>query len=315
MLPEALRSELTRQFVHTYGAVLAARGLVALQTSDSGIDHLQALKQQTIENFGFEWTEYARFGWDDRRYNLQYEESVFRRKSLLFPQEVAGKLVLDAGCGNGRYTYWAKQYGGRVIGIDLGDGVESASRNTADLHDVQIVQADLFNLPFADGTFDVIFSIGVLMHTGDACKATARLIQKLKPGGSLTVHMYGKGNWIYEFVDRVLRKQTTKMSIPELQTFTARAFRLRQYLDCLHLASLTNRFVRLESHPHIIFDWYAAPIATHHTYREAETWFQQGGLTVTLTNEHKTTPHVLKRLLRSLVSSPTTVTVKGVSAL
>jgi hypothetical protein len=91
MLPEALRSELTRQFVHTYGAVLAARGLVALQTSDSGIDHLQALKQQTIENFGFEWTEYARFGWDDRRYNLQYEEGVFRRKSLLFPQEVAGK--------------------------------------------------------------------------------------------------------------------------------------------------------------------------------------------------------------------------------
>jgi SAM-dependent methyltransferase len=315
MLPEALRPEITHQFLHKYGTTLAVRGLVDHQALSDEVDHLQVLKQQTIQNFGFEWNEYARFGWDDAVYNQQYEESVFRRKSLLVPQEVAGKLVLDAGCGNGRYTYWAERYGGRVIGIDLGDGVESAGQNTAELSDIQIVQADIFNLPFVDRTFDVIFSIGVLMHTGDARKATACLHQKLKPGGSLTIHLYGRGNWCYEFIDRILRKKTTKMSIPALQNFAAKAFQLRQRLDQLRLTSLINRFVRIDSHSHSIFDWYAAPIATHHTYHEAKQWFEQLGLTVVLTNDEKTKPHVLKRLLRPLVGGPTTVTVKGISTL
>jgi SAM-dependent methyltransferase len=299
--------------VHDYGSPLAARGLVHCPEGNGEVDHLQVLKQQTIQNFGFEWIEYARFGWDDVNYSLQYEENMFRRKSLLGPTEVAGKLVLDAGCGNGRYTYWANQYGGRVIGIDLGDGVESASQNTADMPDVQIIQTDIFNLPFADGTFDIIFSIGVLMHTGDARKATACLRHKLKPGGSLSVHMYGKGNMIYEFVDQALRKKTTKMSIPKLQAFTNRAFLLRQQLERWHLANVVNRFVRLGPHPHIIFDWYAAPIATHHTYDETKGWFEQLNLSVTMTNEGKTTPHVLKTLLRPLVGGPTVVTVKGVA--
>jgi SAM-dependent methyltransferase/uncharacterized protein YbaR (Trm112 family) len=315
MLPEALRSEITQQFVHEYGAALAVRGLMDYQASDAEVDSLQGLKQQTMQNFGFEWIEYARFGWDDATYSLQYEESVFRRKSLLSPTDIAGKLVLDAGCGNGRYTYWANQYGGRVIGIDLGEGVESASRNTTDLANVQIVQADIFNLPFANGIFDVIFSIGVLMHTGDAHKATACLSQKLKPEGSLTVHMYGKGNPIYEFVDRILRDKTTRMSIPDLQVLTAKAFRLRQWLDRYRLANMVNRFIRLGPHPHIIFDWYAAPIATHHTYTETKEWFAQLDLAVTSTNEEKTKPHVLKRLLRPLVGGQPTVTVKGVSKL
>ena len=255
--------------------------------------------------------EYGRFGWDDPTYNIQTEERVFRAKSMLAPADIKGKLVLDAGCGNGRYTYWAARLGGNVIGVDLGDGVESAARNTAHLSTVQIVQGDIFNLPFRDHTFDIIFSIGVLMHTGNAHKATASLARTLMREGKLTVHLYGKGNILYEWVDAFLRKRTTCMTIPELQRFTERAFRLQQRLERLSFAGVVNRFVRLDEHPHCIFDWYAAPIATHHTYGEVEAWFPSLGLQVTGTKE---LPYPSwKKFVRPLFGRPITVTVQGVA--
>jgi SAM-dependent methyltransferase len=315
MVPEELRPELTIEFLNEYEGLFDQHLGSSPVRSRAALDSLIGLKQHTIRNFGFEWIEYARFGWDDPVYNIQMEEAVFRRKSLLVPEELRGKLVLDGGCGNGRYTYWAAQHGARVIGVDLGDGVESASQNTVSLPEVQIVQADLFNLPFADQTFDAIFSIGVLMHTGDARRATQCLAGKLQPGGSLTVHLYGTGNLIYEGVDAWLRRRTTRLTIPELQAFTKRAFQLRRGLERVRLAGIVERFVRLDPHPHCIFDWYAAPIATHHTYSQVRQWYRDLGLRVVATNE---TRHPLKARVKQLthpfLGRPKTITVKGVAA-
>ncbi len=101
MLPEGLRIELTKQFMREHHAPLSKLGLINTANADHN-DDLHELKQRTIQNFGFEWLEYARFGWDDPVYNIQREEKVFRYKSLLEPKDISGKLVLDAGCGNGR---------------------------------------------------------------------------------------------------------------------------------------------------------------------------------------------------------------------
>ena len=310
MLPESLRSQLTKEFLETFQDQLEDRKFTGIDTTLSA-DNLHQLKKETIQNFGFEWIQYARFGWDDPIYNIEREEKVFHYKSLLNPDELTGKVVLDAGCGNGRYTYWAAQHADRVIGIDLGDGVESAAENTQKMKNVQIVQGDIFNLPFHDSCIDVIFSIGVLMHTGDAARATASLASKLKPQSSLTVHLYGKGNPIYEFVDRKLRDRTTRMTIQELQHFTNRAYRLRHALDQLHISKLINLFVRLDSHPHCIFDWYAAPIATHHTYEEVEQWFKRLGINILVTNAYRKQDNRFLALLKSFLAAPT-VTVRGI---
>jgi SAM-dependent methyltransferase len=310
MLPLELRQELTRDFVSQFRSALEAQAVRLEPGLLGAADPLGSLKQHTIRNFGFEWIEYARFGWDDPVYNIAYEEALFRRKALLEPAELKGRLVLDAGCGNGRYSYWAAQYGARVVGVDLGDGVESAAVNTDDLPEVQIVQGDIFRLPFAPQTFDAVFSIGVLMHTGDAKLATSRLAALVRPGGSLTVHLYGKGNMVYELVDRTLRRWTTRLSIPRLQALTQRLYRARQALDRVQLSDLLNRFVRLGPHPHIIFDWYAAPIATHHTYPEVRGWFDEMGLPITRTNDENFV-RLSRRLLRPLLGAPGVVTVRG----
>ena len=66
------------------------------------------------------------------------------------------------------------------------------------------------------------------MHTGDAKRATAALARLVRPGGSLTVHLYGKGNVIYEAVDWMIRRWTTRHSIPRLQEVTNRFFNIRK---------------------------------------------------------------------------------------
>ena len=267
------------------------------------------LTQHVMRNFGFEWNQYARFGWDDPDYDIEREQRVFHLKSQLAPEDLVDRLVLDAGCGNGRYSHWAAKCGGRVIGVDVSEAVEPAARNTADLPNVQIVQADLFNLPFADGTFDAVFSIGVLMQTGDARRAFRSLVSVLGPDGNLAVHVYGKGNAFYEAIDRVLRMWTTRMSLDSLQRFTARAYRLRGWLQRLGLIGIVGKLVRLDSHPHCIFDWYAAPVASHHTYPEVKRWFAECGLEVQRTRE---TPLSWPRRARqALVGGPGTVSVLG----
>ena len=284
LLKKSLREDLTIKFVNQYKEKMVENGCIE-NNDNLKKDELLALKKHTIQNFGFEWTEFDRFGWDDDVYNKNFEKEVFHRKSLLEPEDLKNKLVLDAGCGNGRYSYWAAQYSKYTIGIDLGDGVESASKNLANYENVQIIQCDIFNPPFVDDCFDVIFSIGVLMHTGDAKKATETLMKKLKPQGSITVHLYGKGNFIYEFVNSTLRKKTTQMSIEELQTFTKKAYKFRRLAEKLKIAPIVNLCIQLDPHPHCIFDWYAAPIATHHSYLEVKKWFMVKNFKILKTNQ------------------------------
>jgi SAM-dependent methyltransferase/uncharacterized protein YbaR (Trm112 family) len=311
LVPPGLREQSTQEFQRRFARELQGAGIGLLPTSQATPDDLSAVKAHTQQNFGFEWTAYARHGWDDPQYNVNSEEAVFRFKSLFDPAEIAGGLVLDAGCGNGRYTYWAARYGGRVIGVDLTQAVDAAFRNTRDLASVGIVQGDLFQLPFRVGTFDLAFSIGVLMHTGNAHRAFLSICPLVRPGGSFTVHVYGVGNAIYEWMDRKLRQRTTRLSIQELRTLTDRLYRVSRWTDRLGVRSILTCFIRLDDHPHCIFDWYAAPVASHHTYAEVERWFDEAGFKVERTNRSFTSSTPLKRVVMRRLRYPWPVTVRG----
>jgi SAM-dependent methyltransferase len=76
------------------------------------------------------------------------------------PEFFRGKRVLDAGCGNGRFAYYAAKYGAEVWAIDLGPAVEVTRRNTEHAGIVQVVQADLHRPPFEPESFDFIYSTG-----------------------------------------------------------------------------------------------------------------------------------------------------------
>lgn len=261
-------------------------------TSEAPANRFHDLQSLTIRNFGFEWKVWNNFGWGDE-VPLDTTRAIFDYKVLAKKHELANKLVLDAGCGNGRYTTIAAEYGGTVIGIDLSDAVDVAREHFAANPKVHIVQGDLFRPPFKREIFDFVFSNGVLMHTGDAKGAFLSLCRFLRPDGAITIHVYHTGNVIYEIVDAALRAITTRIPLSWAMLWSRAMAYIARLIPKQLLNNIVNGFIRLERHPHYVFDWYTAPIATHHTYPEVYGWVKEAGLH--LVQDHNATNRPMLR--------------------
>jgi SAM-dependent methyltransferase len=103
-----------------------------------------------------------------------------------------GSSVLEAGCGVGAQTVILARNspGARITSIDLSAESLAAARarvQAASLGNVTFRQADVFALPFPEGSFDHVFVCFVLEHLARPREALASLVSRLKPGGTLTV--------------------------------------------------------------------------------------------------------------------------------
>src|SRR5205085_5694345 len=94
-----------------------------------------AVEERTAEAFGYEWTRYSELA---ERYRQQYLDWLRPVTADFFK----GKAVLEGGCGKGRHTALAAEFGARdVVAMDLSEAVESAFANTRKLENVHVVQA------------------------------------------------------------------------------------------------------------------------------------------------------------------------------
>ena len=98
-----------------------------------------------------------------------------------------GKRVLDAGCGNGRYTYALSNLGAAdVIGLDISQTnlVDARKRLQKRPRDgISYQHGSALKMPFQDESFDFVFSNGVLHHTPDIDAGLRELVRVLKPNG------------------------------------------------------------------------------------------------------------------------------------
>jgi len=116
-------------------------------------------------------------------FNAYYE----RPAMLALAGDVAGRRILDAGCGSGALFALLRDRGALVTGFDSSAGMlEQARRRLGD--DADLMVADLGRpLPFADGVFDDVIASLVLHYLEDWGPALAELRRVLKPGGRLIV--------------------------------------------------------------------------------------------------------------------------------
>ena len=108
------------------------------------------------------------------------------------PEDIAGQWVLDAGCGAGRFAEVTLQAGAKVIALDYSSAVDACYANLKHHPNLHVVQGDIYALPFPNGFFPFVYSLGVLQHTPDVAKAFAALPPMVAGGGRLCVDFYQK---------------------------------------------------------------------------------------------------------------------------
>jgi len=107
---------------------------------------------------------------------------IFNR---LLSDDLNGKLVLDAGCGTGRFSARLIERGACVVSLDIGHGLVTQSLLKSPT--AWGVQSSLENLGIADDTFDVVVCTEVIEHTPNPRCSVHELMRVLKPGGILVL--------------------------------------------------------------------------------------------------------------------------------
>lgn len=123
------------------------------------------------------------------RYSVEPEISSFAQFS-----RAHGRRVLEVGVGAGTdFLQWVRS-GAVATGIDLtAESVENV-RNRLQVYDLQaeVLQADCEQLPFADNSFDIVYSWGVIHHTPDTWRALDEIVRVCRPGGTCKVMVYNR---------------------------------------------------------------------------------------------------------------------------
>ncbi len=246
-------------------------------------------KQHYAGSFGFQWHKYARTQLDTA--DNHDSEIAFRERTGFTPEELRGKLVLDVGCGMGRFAEVASRWGARVVGVDLSSAAEVAARNLAERDYTVFFQADAFALPFAIESFDFIYSVGVLHHTPNCCDAFDALPPLLKRGGTIAIWVYSGYNKWYRFSDfyRRLTYRLPPRLLHKLCLIAGPLFYIHRGLRLLPLvgrpaSGLLQLVLPVSLHSNWdarvldTFDWYSPRYQSKHTYEEVYRWFEVYGL-------------------------------------
>jgi SAM-dependent methyltransferase len=190
-----------------------------------------------VESFGDQWKRYRRVQLDSTTGKSLSRDRLFRGTGWR-AEELEGELVLEVGCGAGRFTEVLLSAGARVVAVDASSAVDACRETCGDNPRLSLVQADLFALPFRPGSFDRMFCYGVLQHTPDPERAFLALVKQVRPDGLIAADVYRHQPFIDRWsAKRLWRPITTRM----------RRDRLRRIIEWYipRWLPIDNRLVRI----------------------------------------------------------------------
>jgi SAM-dependent methyltransferase len=143
------------------------------------------------DSFGWQWNRFARLQRDSYNGSGMVRRTILSRTGWSEP-DLAGKLLLECGCGSGNDTEVLATLAGTVVAIDLSNAVQAQSPEVLSRGNVLVMQADLREPPLAFGSFDVVYCHRVIQHTPDPRAAFAGMARLVRPGGLFYLHSYSR---------------------------------------------------------------------------------------------------------------------------
>ena len=241
----------------------------------NNFNNKQEVKKKTGKVYGKLWNKYTGDMIDAaaKLIKERFENNNYKITNL------ENKLILDAGCGSGRYSCALAKLGAqRVVGLDYGvDGLEKARELAGqyNISNIEFKHGSVLEMPFSDETFDFVFHNGVFHHTENLLQATKELYRVLKTGSMSWFYIYGAGG-VFWYARRKMN-DFMKNNIPQ-------DYSIRVLED---IGMPMNRFIFADN-------WYV-PIEEHTSKKELETMLNEIGFSefTRAFNGRKTDPDYL----------------------
>jgi len=155
------------------------------------------------------------------------------------PEYLKGKDVLEVGCGMGTHASMLSRAGARLTAIDLTERAIAVTRRRFEVFGLQgnIRRADAEQMPFADRSFDFVWSWGVIHHSSQFERCLEEVARVLRPGGRLMLMVYYRPCIVYYVNDglirgilmgQLLRKPLQQIYVDASDGFYARVFNKRE---------------------------------------------------------------------------------------
>jgi len=187
------------------------------------------MDEQAVQTF---WQEHAcgdaqvgglreRFHGDYNKFFTDYDQFRYQNErhlpACIGALNVVGKQVLEIGLGEGSESERLIRRGAHWSGVDLTAESVHRVRTRLTLRDLpyqELRQGSVLELPFAEGTFDMVFSHGVLHHVPDIKRAQGEIRRVLRPGGELVIMMYARWSLNYLVSIGLIRRAALLAAFP-----------------------------------------------------------------------------------------------------
>lgn len=183
-------------------------------------------------------------------------------------KNLTGKLILDAGCGNGVLNQIVAKSGAIIVGMDFSLSIEKAFENN-NQKKAAFIQGDVQFPPVHFEYFDIVYSSGVLHHTNNTELSFSCIEPCVRPGGKFSIWLYRPRKDFIHNTFNVVRRVTSKLPI-KLQYYL-------YWLIVLPVSVVINRIKGNHKNTREIMigilDWLSPEFRREHDHSEAATWF------------------------------------------
>lgn len=253
-------------------------GCAALFPVSGGVPRLlpsRVEQDHVATSFGFQWMARARGSFErETLYGLtaEQERAAFFDAFGIKSEDLKGKTLLDAGCGDGFLLELISGYGADIVGIDINTAISVAYRRCRHLPDVTVIQGNILRPCFAPAGFDLVWCEGVVVHTPDPVGAFRSVCRLVKPGGRLYL-------WVYPSDRLSIYQRIRDLLIAPYRIPRPLLFGLSYLLACglFPVLRLSGRRRSLDTILFDLFDNLSPQYQWRFTEAEIRSWFKEAG--------------------------------------